>query len=175
MPHRGKLFILGIFVLAAVASVLSLAYLSGQSDQARAFWGSDAAALILRAPNVEVWRLGSSASGDAQPPEVMNLDGQEMTILEKHDAAEARGLVNVRRGLVSDSSFAWNAPPPAAPPTWNYALRFAEGDREAIVLFSLGDDPRAALAGGTRAVSIEPVAAGLEAFLEEQFQKAEPK
>ena len=175
MAHRGKLFILGIFVLAAVASLLSLAYLSRQSDQARDFWGSDAAELILRAPSVEIWRLGSPASGEGQTPEATTLDGREMIILDKRDAREARGLMNVRRGLVSDSSFAWNARPPVTRPSWEYAFRFTEDDREAILLFSFGDDSRAALAGGKRTVSIEPVATGLEAFLKEQFPRPESK
>jgi hypothetical protein len=76
-------------------------------------------------------------------------------------------MVNVRRGLMQDASFEWDAA--IQPPEhWDYALRFRAGQRTATLLFAL-EPPSARLMDRDQPTSTRPIAAGLRAFFSEQF------
>jgi hypothetical protein len=149
----------GIFLVAAVAAAASLWYLSRQSQRSLAWWGPEAAERMLHAPRVLLLRLGEQA----------DLETLDLEAAESRDISSAPGLSNVRRGLVSDGSFDWQAALGDPPPRWLYALQFDDGQRSTTVLLSFGGEPQARLFGSDHSISIRPVAAGLRAFCDEQF------
>jgi hypothetical protein len=154
MIHRGKLLIIGILVLAASAAVFSIWYLRGLSRRSYQYFGTEAAELILQAPVVE-----ASRPADGAPQ-------------QRRDISQARGLINVRRGLVSDASYDWDPGEISTSPRWDYSLHFRDGPREATLLVSLAD--RQIMLGGDRLLFTRSVAEGLRHFFAEQFVEGEP-
>jgi hypothetical protein len=164
--HGGKLAILAMFALGILAAVLSLLYLRQLGQRAQQFWGTPAARRILHAPRVEALLL-EPTQGQATPPR-LQFDGRSYHVLARADASQARGLLNIRRGLLTDASYQWEEPIRRQEVTWQYALVFQQEGSTATLLFSF-DPPRAGLAGSQEQVSIAPVAPGLKRFFEDQF------
>jgi hypothetical protein len=162
-----RLIILGMLLLAVGAAVLGIGYLRGLSQRAQAYWEPAHAELILQAPHVEAWQLaGAERSGTDAGVEQVTIDGRSVVVLARRDVSEARGLVNVRRGLMQDASYDWDTPP-TLPSDWDYALRFHDGDRETVLLFSLVSAQAAR--AGLQPIATRPINQGLEAFFAEQF------
>ena len=144
-----RLIIAGMLLLAVAAGIAAIWYLRGLSQRSMEFWGP-ASELILHAPLVEVYELSSTD--------------------EAHNISRARGLINVRRGLMNDASYDWSAQPKPADGNWRYALRFQDSKGGATILLSI-DPPLAMKSDRTQCVSTRPIAKGLQAFVEEQFEK----
>ncbi len=134
MPDRGKLVVLSFFLLAATLAGGAMWYHFAKTRWAMAFWGNNAARLIVRAPEVEVWRLnstpgleanGAGNSDSATNPTVQSLKiaGEPFFITGRRPLIAAPGLIHMRMALVEDANFDTHAKPPSDP-LWNYAFRF---------------------------------------------------
>ena len=174
---RGRLVILFILALALLASLGSLWYLSGQQRNCLDLWGPEAARMILRAPHARAWRVVpldatavtavSSESGE----ETVEFAERRWTMLDARDVTKAPGFSHVRQALTHDRVFDWSDKRPADGATWQYAVRFIDGERTATVLFAF-DVPRAALLESGATVSTAPAAKAFNDFFSEQFTPA---
>lgn len=180
MFDRSKVAILAVCGVALAASAAAWVYQRGRAARPLEFWGADAGLLVASAPRVEALLLGyagekgAAADGDLGTIESgpIEFDGARLVVLRRADVSTARGITNVRRALLDDGSFAWDASD-SCRPEWTHALRFSSDDAETLLLLSF-DCPRATTVAGGRTASIAPSAAALREFLEEQFQ-AQPE
>ncbi|REK18183.1 MAG: hypothetical protein DWQ37_04645 [Planctomycetota bacterium] len=182
--QRGTIAILMILVVAVTAGVVAVVYRVQNQQQAQAFWGNETALLIDRAPNVEVLEIGEARSGIvldsedelSQPPPEGN-DGKKESEVEEEekeplpqavefnqvpwiiarslDGSQAKGVTNLRRALVEDSSFDWTVPEEAKEPVWQYGLAIDDGRNFATVLFDL-ESRQVGLAGGNETTRLRP-------------------
>ena len=170
--NRGRWAILVIFGLAGAVGVLSVGLHYWISRRAIAWWGHDAAAVILNAPQVAALQLespvGAAHGGPTDIAETVTIGGVHYDVARRKDLAGQEGLDHLRNSLLEDMNFAWNAPPPAAPSQWRFALEFRDGPLPLIVIF----DPtgrRLARADTGASLAIAPIATGWEDFFAEQF------
>ena len=91
------------------------------------FWGAEAAQLIVDSEQAELLELGPETEGEAEETFL----GQQ--VLSRQDANAVRGMVHLRYALTSDSNYLWEQEA-AEPAVWAWAIRFAEEDREIVVL-----------------------------------------
>jgi len=191
--NRGRLVIVLIVVVAVAAGVFSLWYHYRNQQRAQKFWGTTTAVLIAneRAPEVEVLELGKPHAGGAldeaaaddgarqadekpsadQPPPSLAVEFNETpwSVERRKDAAGAKGVNNLRRALVLDSTFDWGEAQAKAEPRWQYALAVAGGRNKATVLFDF-DSRQVGLAGGRKTALLHPEATrDFQAFFVEQF------
>jgi len=115
----GARLVIGLLVLGVTAGLVGIWYQRGQTRRCLAFYGPDAARMVTAAPVVELWTLGPGAE-----PGVL-------VALERADVTGAPGLVHLRRGLVEDANFRWQAEPSAVrgrlpAESWDRALVFAD-------------------------------------------------
>lgn len=115
-----------------------------ETDESARFWGKQDATLLLRSPALELLRLAEPArtenprSADSNGEQALTLPGQrvgEWSVVERQDLSGAPGLVHFRHALTYDDNFQW--PPRTARASQfdaAYALRFADGARELILL-----------------------------------------
>lgn len=172
--------IVGILAVALVATLASLWYHIQNGRRALAFWGAETGLLIARAPLIDAIELAAadqpavdpgaptsepaSAAGsatnskgiDARPVQRFGLGGKFYQAVAVKDASQARGVSNIRRALVLDVTYQWDAPP-AGDPTWEYALEFRDGPRSALVLFDFSTH-QVGLAQGTANILLDPAA-----------------
>lgn len=187
MPQRGKLVVLSFFLLAAVLAGGAIWYHFAKTRWAMTFWGNEAARLIVRAPEVEVWKLAPAAppaetwvatsSGERTPglvPAGLDVSGTPLQITGRRTLMAAPGLIHMRMALVEDANFDIQAVPPAKQ-NWDYAFRFFSPDQELIVVIDSGQGlVRAAgeAANPSQPIAaITPIAEGLQRFLAEQFKE----
>ncbi len=196
--QRGTITILLILAVAVLAATASVFYHYANQRYAQEFWGVQTAALIDKAPTVEVMRLGevdpsqavtsdepsdseSEKTEDApaekqeQPAEedpaakALEFNETAWLVLETRDAAPAKGISNLRRALVLDTTYNWSDVPPVSEPVWQYALGVTDGRDWASVLFDF-QSRRVGLAGGRKvAILHEEAAREFQGFFEEQF------
>ncbi|MBI3462859.1 MAG: hypothetical protein HY000_07330 [Planctomycetes bacterium] len=164
----GTYVALFMLLLAAIATGANLWYQRHRSARPLALWGVEPARLIGLAPQVEVLRLAPVDAASESPNAVIAHSRERLQIVETKDASEARGLKNIRQGLLDGRSFDWNASRGDCDPQWEYALRFSDGESSAAVLFAL-NCRRVALAGAGAEASVGPTLAAYEGFLREQF------
>lgn len=205
--QRGTITILIILAVAVLAATASVFYHYANQRYAQDFWGVQTAALIDKAPEVEVMRLGEadpslavtdeapsegesqnaekeqpqqeksaeeSAPAEAAPTvKVVEFNETPWVVLETRDAAPAKGISNLRRALVLDTTYNWSDVPPESDPRWQYALGVTDGRDWATVLFDF-ESRRVGLAGGRKvAILHEEAAQEFKGFFEEQFAAAE--
>jgi hypothetical protein len=192
--QRGTITILLILTVAVLAATASVFYHYANQRHAQDFWGSQTAKLIDKAPQVEVMRLGEAdpslavtdtapsdsgaekASEDstepaAETPAIKALEFNQIPwiVLETRDAAPAKGISNLRRALVLDTTYNWSDVPPKSEPVWQYALGVTDGRDWASVLFDF-DSRRVGLAGGRKVAMLhEEAAREFKQFFDEQF------
>ncbi len=155
MPNVGKMTTLVIFAMAAVVAAGTLWYQHRVSYKVLEIWGSDAAALILQSPEAETLEFDSSAGLEAA------------AVFHRRGVTETRGLNHIRRALVQDSTYDWDAAPPQKPVLWQAAIRFLDGAKEAQMLLCF-DHCRIALKGSPHVMTLQPVAcAELKALVQE--------
>lgn len=170
MSHRGKLVILGMLVLAIGAGSFAIWYLRGLSARSTHYFGTRTSALILQAPEVRALRLAPTGEeAGTSNEERIAISGQPYTVIQRRDASQANGLINVRRGLMNDASYNWSAPQPEQPADWQYGLEFRDESGRAVVVFA-PQEKRLMSAEAGESLDASRIAAGLEAFLYEQFQ-----
>lgn len=173
--NRGRWVILVIFGLAGAVGVLSVGLHYWISRRAIAWWGHDAAALIQNAPQVAALQLqphfGPAHGGPTDTAETVTIGGVGYDVVRRKDLAGQDGLDHLRNSLLEDMNFAWNAPPPAAPSQWRFALEFRDGAKRLVIVL----DPtgrRLARAETGASLAIAPIATGWEDFFAEQFGTA---
>jgi hypothetical protein len=140
----GGLLVMGLLLLGLTAATVAIAFQRGQTERCLAFYGADVAAAVSRAPHVELWQ-------------VTEQDGRLVAGFRR-DISSAKGLVHLRRGLVEDANFDWQAAAKGGAPlslaSWDWAMVFAEsaqaaGRGEAThLVFDLGDFTGASDAAG---------------------------
>ncbi len=192
--NRGKLVIMAIVSVALASAIFSTWYHYRGQHQALDFWGSRTALLIAEGPEVRVYQLGESApaaeestgndnpppGGDSAapaegtpeeeaPPKSVEFAGFEWKVVGAQDAKQAKGISNVRRALVQDTTFDWKAPRDQEEPIWEYALAVNDGRYWATLLFAF-ETRHVALAGGKKTTLLDREAnADLHEFFVEQF------
>jgi hypothetical protein len=144
---RGSWLVAGLLLLGLVAAITGIWFQWQQTRRCLAFYGPAAARRIAAAPAVELMLV--QPGGQA---------GQ-LVAQTQIDVSKAAGLVHLRRGLVEDANFNWQASGATQPrlpsAAWDVALVFSEplGRTTLVIDF----DP----AGGSLAVVGQPGRIGL--------------
>lgn len=108
--RRGRQLVAGLLALAVLLAVFAVWFQWQQTRRCLAFYGADQARRIQSSPRVELWSLapGPQAESDGRDhcgaPE--RFDPRPWRRL---DVSRAGGLVHLRRGLVEDANFDWQA------------------------------------------------------------------
>lgn len=171
MHISGKLVIGGILLLAVGAASLSLWHHNQQMRRAMAFWGTQQALLIAKAPDVMALKLESADDPAAiEAEDVLHFGDMPWRAIEIESAVGSKGLSNVRLALVQDVTYEWNADTAGCGANWQYALTFRKDDKTATVLFDF-DGQCAALAESDHKVRLDHFASDeIKAFVQEQFK-----
>ena len=183
MPQRGKLLVISFFLVGFILAAGAIWYHYAKTRWSMAFWGQENARLIVRAPEVELYRLtpAGTASTFSKPeftvtllnaPPSWELDGQTLEVVEQRVITETPGLIHMRMALVEDANFDITTQPPASR-TWDYAFRFIGPEKSVIVAVDSHQglvrvfDP--ASDRPTPIANIRPIAPGMRKFLNVQF------
>ena len=191
---RGTIAILIILVVALGAAGLSVWYHYRNQRLAQAFWGPASAQLIDHAAAAELLELGPPIEGlsltddaaeepqtddkppDADappPPKAVEFNQTPWTVVATKDAAQAKGLPNLRRTLVLDATFDWSEPASETEPRWQYGMSVNDGRTWATVLFDF-DSRQVGLTGGRKTALLMPTANDdFRRFFSEQFPPEE--
>src|SRR5262245_41294466 len=125
MLSRGKLIVLAILLLAVGLAVVNMIVQTRASGRAVAHWGPEASHLILSAGGAEILKLEPVLPDSPVKPKTEYLDtsAQRFAIVRRRDISQAPGVLHVRRALVADSLYDWEAASavPGQSPTWRYA------------------------------------------------------
>jgi hypothetical protein len=129
MQISGKWIIGGAFGLALAMSGGAWWYHYTQVRQAAEFWGTDGR-LIVRGSDVTFYELGEPGSAPS------DIAGRPISVTK--DLSDERGLVHLRHVFYLDANFVWEerTEEPATATPWRYAIRFGEGEVEAVVLLT---------------------------------------
>jgi len=194
---------LAIVLLATAMAGGNLLFQRWSSHRALEFWGTEAVETIRNAADVEVFKLAFDTSAKRDERDGTSngatlgrlaIGGTEVPIakvavVSHADPAKprARGLMHVRRELVFDSLYDWEAPPgnhnnhppdkrPSddGPTAWAYAIRFTGPKNDGALVIVLDRSCRvlAVASDPTRRLAIrsnEDGASPLAAFIQEQF------
>lgn len=119
---RGRQLAVGLVLLGLALAVFAVWFQWRQTRRCLAFYGADVAGRIQSADRVELWEFRGAAALDPLEP------------ASRRDVTRAGGLVHLRRGLVEDANFDWEAVSAAAadgparsgagPRTWDVAIAF---------------------------------------------------
>lgn len=184
MVNRGKIVIVGIVGVALAAAAFSTWYHHRNQNHALEFWGTSTAVLIAEAPEVELKQLAAepgvsdeaaSTEGEdeAAPAQAkVEFGGLEWKVAADKPGLSAKGITNVRRALVLDTTFDWKTVPTDDDPSWQYALAVTDNKNWATVLFDF-DSRKVALTGGKKVALLDPEAnEDFRQFFAEQFSAA---
>ena len=198
MRNAGKLVIIAIVAIALALALFSLWYHRQGGRRSLTFWSTEAAVLIARAPQIECIELSlaeqarpatplpdqpavdgehaaeqgaapaAKGPGD-RPIQRLGIGGRFYSVEAAVDSSHARGVSNIRRAMVLDATYRWDADAGAEQPTWQYAMEFRDQARSVMVLF----DFERGVVGSTanaRLAALDPAAVhDWRAFFEEQF------
>lgn len=179
----GKYAIVTIGILAVTLASAAIWYQYNLQHRPLEYWGTSTASRVLSAPKVEALLLAAephevqTAADDDTMAETLTVDDRTWHVVARREISKARGFSHVRRSLMMGGSYDWNAPPPAEPIEWRYALVFRGEEPqidEAIVLLTadaglLADGSAASREKTSRTANVQPVAEALLSFLTEQF------
>lgn len=170
----GKLATLLILALALASAVGAGWYYYRLQHRPLLHWGPSNAQLIVRAPRVWMARLTpvtpvrTARRASLPAKEVLTIDGRQYAVTGWKEISRARGLANIRHMFINDHAYDWTRPPVRATTNWRYVLRFEGGAQRCTLVMDAQADAVQLLESG-RIVSMAPAAAGLRAFLEEQW------
>jgi hypothetical protein len=163
----GTRLVLGLVLAGVGLALFAVWFQWGQTRRCLQFFGSSAARRIQVAPRVELWSLAA--------------DGTTVRASSRLDVSRAPGLVHLRRGLIEDVNYRWDADGfrPAGPlpaEAWDDAIAFfdaAAGDAGVtVVAFDLdgpdgsGRQAVATVVGRAGRVALGPLAPGLRRWIE---------
>lgn len=156
-PGRpGAAAVIGITCMAAAFAAFAVWFQWNQTRRCLTFFGPRVAAAIQQAPRVEVWRLGGGQSAAA------------VRAAARFDISRARGLVHLRHGLVEDSNYVWESPPPRPAADWDVALAFfAAGSAEptAVLAFDIDDEGAVTVVGKPGTIRLGRISRALREWL----------
>jgi len=119
----GTWLVAGLLLMGVAAAVTGVWFQRHQTRRCLEFYGPSAARLITEAPRVELLRV-QPGTGPGR-----------LAVQSQIDVSKAPGLVHLRRGLVEDANFNWQAVEPGehasiqtrlSAGSWDVALVFAE-------------------------------------------------
>lgn len=146
----GKHVIIVLFGLGLLSVVLSLGYHWNLQRRPIEYWGSNNARLFLHATETTARQLATD---------------------EERDLEGTPGFTHIRQALINDVSFAWDQPPPAQPPAWQYSLTFRDQAGESVeVLFDVAQGYTALATRPEQPISISPVVKEFAAFFRARFE-----
>jgi|GEM_PF-2208599 len=182
MSTTGKITVVAIIGIAVALGLFNFVYQQRRTARSVAYWGPAHRALIV-GEQVEVLLLEDAATPQTEPIEgqVLQVGSRHYRVAQSKDGNGVRGLLHVRRALLDDGTYRWEPQPPAEPPVYRYALRFANEAEQpprpagpaAVVLFNRDGtwiqslDRPEPLAVRNNDQGVPPFAA----FLAEQFQE----
>lgn len=179
MNKRGTLVILGILVVAVAAASFAVYYQYRAQHHAMDLWGVTSARLIAESPEVELLTLGEETDPELEPAESeertrVESGNRAWMVAAAKDAKTAKGIANVRRALIMDTTYDWDVAEPVEEPAWQYAMAFTDGKNWATVLFDF-DTRRVALTGSRKSGQLNQMASDdLKLFFKEQLDDAPP-
>lgn len=162
----GTRLVLGLVLLALGLAVFAVWFQWGQTRRCLAFYGTVAARSIQVAPRVELWSLAADRDG--------------VRATKRLDISRAAGLVHLRRGLIEDVNFRWDANfrRPAGGdaaggrlPTesWDEAIAFFTGEdattATAVIAFDLDEPGSVTVVGRSGRITLGPIAPGLRKWI----------
>lgn len=185
---RGPIVIVIMLVVALTAAAFSVWFHYRNQQRAQAFWGTTTAVLINKAPQVELLELGEpdrdiplgedvleepepeESDPDAPPlVQAVVFDQIPWIVVETKDGAGAKGIANLRRVLVLDTTFDWSRQPIVEEPRWQFGISVNDGRNWATVLFDF-DSRQVGLTGGRKTALLDPEAnKDFRQFFAEQF------
>lgn len=163
----GRLIVAGMILLAVSLAAFALWFQWRQTRRCLAFYGADAARCIQHADRVELWQpvVTAEGTGRLQPAARADISG-------------ARGLVHLRRGLVEDGNFLWDATA-GGDGSWDAALAFYEegtaSEPAAVLAIDFGPDAGSGaieVVGRPGRVGLGRLAKGLRSWLESSRAEA---
>jgi len=145
---RGTWLVAGLLLLGVAAAITGVWFQRHQTRRCLAFYGAAAARRIAAAPTVELLLVQPGAGAG------------RLAIRSRIDVSKAPGLVHLRRGLVEDANFNWQASGGAVLErlpldAWDVAFVFREPIGSTTLVIDL--DP----SGGGLAVVGQPGRIGL--------------
>ncbi len=160
----GSTLVLSLLALAVGLGMFAVWFQWGQTRKCLAFFGAEAARQIQTAPRVELWSLDA--------------DGQGVWATARLDVSKSAGLVHLRRGLIEDVNYRWDAaetssgdepPGPLAAGRWTDAIAFygSPEDQTAatILAFDLDRGGHATVVGRGGRVAMGRLAEGLRRWI----------
>jgi hypothetical protein len=168
--NRGKLVILLTVLLAGAIAFASVWYFHRQSNRVIEALSPQVAMLITYAPSAQVARLvpESAAKGNADPAEIVRVQGKSYLVLDRHAAPAGNDLTNLRSWLIHNDNYDWGAAPDINAAAWQYDLTLSDGPRRTDLLFDLTTAQMLLLPENT-VLSVRPMVDGLQAFFTGQF------
>jgi len=135
MSQSGTKLVVALGGLALVLGVISWWYRFEAAHRATQYWGPQAAELIVEPGQVEAIALQPAIKDQPKEDDFLPELNGEYTIASRHDLTDARGTVHLRHALTSDRNYIWDNSALARSP-WRWALRFHDGGRQLVVLFT---------------------------------------
>ena len=134
---RGKLAILAMLALAVAATGFAIWYQRQMTFHVLRWAGPASARCISRAERVEYLELRPSATGSEKDPgDTLSLPHTQLVITRRTDISKAAGLVHLRHALLQNASYDWQVPADRSG-SWQFALRFVDGQHLSTLLFDL--------------------------------------
>lgn len=146
-----------------------------RGHQSLEFYGSETARLVRTAEQVELLELEPQDSSTGSPssplPAAQSLmvEGQPHAVVRRADISQAKGLLHARSALLDDASYNWKARPSDATPSYSHAVRFSDGNRNAILAFDLTNRTVSLPESSRRATLIPKIVSGWQIFINRHF------
>jgi len=175
-PAPGTRLVLGLVLVALGLAAFAVWFQWGQTRRCLAFYGAAAARSIQTAPRTELWSLAA--------------DGTGIRVASQLDISRAPGLVHLRRGLIEDVNFRWDAafrPEDSGDPgggrlplvAWDHAIAFFATDDASnpatVVAFDLDKPGFATVVGRPGRIGLGPIAPGLRKWIEATKNGFQPR
>jgi hypothetical protein len=112
-----------------------------------------------------------NAAAEPAPPTIkaFEFNGTPWVVTATKDAIAAKGINNLRRALVLDTTYNWSETAPPGDPQWKYGLAMTDQRDWVTVLFDF-ETRQIALAGGRKTAVLNPEAsAEFQQFFAGQF------
>lgn len=159
-PSIGTRLVLGLVLLALGLAAFAVWFQWGQTRRCLAFFGPAATRRIQAGSRVEIWSLEA--------------DGGAVRASSQLDVSQAPGLVHLRRGLIEDVNYRWDAIAPDQPrlaaADWDVAIAFygaaADEDSATVVAFDLDAGGAATVVGRPGRVALGRLTPGLRRWIE---------
>ena len=162
--NRGKIVIVLMLLVGMGLASFAWWHRWQRAQPVLSNWGHEVTVSIRLGQQVELWRLADGEQ--AALAERISVGGHSWAVVERRDISDARGLIHARHALLQREGFAWDVAPLESKPAWGYVLRF-RGERATATMALDFRNRRARLLERDREVGIEPIADGLQAFVEE--------